>query len=214
MITVHHLQNSRSIRILWLLEELGLPYEIVHYDRHEQLFAPPDYRRLHGLGKAPVITDGTRVVAESGAIIEYVIEVHGDGRLRPAVGSDDWVRYLQWMHLIEGSVMLPYILGIYIDMLGDGGAPVKPRAESEIALHFGFMEQELTGRDFVVGDALTGADIQATFLLDAAAERGLLGDYPALARYRAYMVARPAYARALKKGGAYRIADLTAAAMS
>lgn len=208
MITVHHLQNSRSIRILWLLEELGLPYEIVHHQRRDHMFAPDEYRRVHPLGKAPAITDGDRVIAESGAIIEYILEVHGNGRMRPQTGSDDWVRYLQWMHLIEGSVMLPYILSIYIEMLGEGGAPIKGRADSENALHFGFLESEMTGRAFVVGDGLTGADIQLTFLLDGAQGRGMLAEYPELARYHSGMIARPAYQRALEIGGSYNLSDL------
>lgn len=208
MITVHHLENSRSHRILWLMEELGLDYAIERYKRRDRLFSPPEYERLHGLGKAPVITDGGRVVAESGAIIEYVIEVHGGGRLRPPVGSDDWVRYLQWMHLIEGSVMLPYIMGIYLEMLGPAGAPIHERIQGEIDRHFGFMERELSGRDHVVGDALTGADIQAAFVVEAASLRGMLDPYPALRRYLALMQARPAYGRALEKGGAHDLDDL------
>jgi glutathione S-transferase len=208
MITVHHLHNSRSHRILWLMEELGLDYEVKHYERFERLFSPPEYQRLHGLGKAPVITDGDRVVAESGAIIEYVIEVHGGGRLRPTVGSDDWVRYLQWMHLIEGSVTLPFILGIYVGMLGDAGKPLHARVHGEIDRHFGFMETEMSGRDFVVGDGLTGADIQATFIVESASLQGLLGDRPALLRYLALMQARPAYRRALERGGSHDLDSL------
>ncbi|WP_380874243.1 glutathione S-transferase [Sphingomonas sp. DBB INV C78] len=208
MITVHHLENSRSHRILWLMEELGLDYAIEHYQRRDRLFSPPEYERLHGLGKAPVITDGDRVIAESGAIIEYVIEVHGRGRLRPPIGSDDWVRYLQWMHLIEGSVMLPYIMGIYLEMLGDAGAPLHGRIHGEIDRHFGFMERELAGRDFVTGDELTGADIQAAFVIEAASLRGMLGPYPELRRYLALMKARPAYIRALERGGPHDLDDL------
>lgn len=208
MIIVHHLQNSRSIRILWLLEELGIEYDVRYYDRRDHMFSPPEYQRLHGLGKAPIITDGDHVVAESGAIIEYILQMHGGGRLRPATGSIDWIRYIQWMHLIEGSVMLPYILGIYVDMLGDAGAPLHGRINAEIDLHFGFMETELEGRDFVVGADITGADIQATFLIDGAGLRGMLGRYPNLARYRAAMIARPAYRRALERGGTYALGDL------
>ncbi|WP_157216708.1 glutathione S-transferase family protein [Flavisphingomonas formosensis] len=208
MITIHHLHNSRSHRILWLMEELGLPYAVKHYERHERLFAPPDYQRLHGLGKSPTITDGDRVIAESGAIIEYVIEVHGSGRLRPPVGSDDWVRYLQWMHMIEGSVTLPFILGIYVGMLGEAGKPLHPRVHGEIDKHFGFMESEMAGRDFVVGDDLTGADIQATFIVESASLQGLLGDRPALLRYLSLMQQRPAYRRALEKGGSHDLDSL------
>ena len=208
MITIHHLADSRSQRILWLAEELGLEYELKHYPRAEGRFSPPEYQALHGLGKSPVITDGDRTIAESGAIIEYILEVHGGGRLRPAVGSDDWVRYLQWMHLIEGSVMLPYILNIYVGMLGPGGVPLHGRVTGEIDRHFGFLEAEMTGRDFVVGDDLTGADFQLTFLLEGASLSGMLEPYPALARYLALMQARPAYNRALEIGGSYDLRRL------
>jgi glutathione S-transferase len=208
MITIHHLADSRSQRILWLAEELGLEYELKHYPRAAGMFSPPEYQALHGLGKSPVITDGDRTIAESGAIIEYILEIHGGGRMRPATGSDDWVRYLQWMHLIEGSVMLPYILNIYVGMLGDAGAPLHGRVNSEIDRHFGFLEAEMTGRDFVVGDDLTGADFQLTFLLEGASLTGMLGPYPALARYLALMQARPAYGRALEIGGSYDLRRL------
>jgi glutathione S-transferase len=208
MLTVHHLQNSRSIGILWLMEELELDYHIEYYDRRDQMFSPAEYKLLHGLGKAPVITDGDHVVAESGAVIEYVLERHGNGRMRPASESDDWVRYIQWMHLIEGSVMLPYILGIYVDMLGEAGAPLHERVHGEIALHLGFMEQEMAGRDFVAGDDITGADIQTTFFLDGASLRRILDPYPALKRYSAAMTARPAYKRALARGGPHVLGDL------
>ena len=208
MITVHHLADSRSQRILWLVEELGIDYELKHYPRAEGMFASPEYQRLHGLGKSPVITDGARTIAESGAIFEYILEVHGGGRLRPEVGTDDWVRYLQWMHLIEGSVMLPYILNIYVGMLGPAGAPLHGRVNSEIDRHFGFLETEMAGRDFVVGNGLTGADFQLTFLLEGASLTGMLERYPALRRYLALMQARPAYARALERGGSYDLRRL------
>ncbi|MDB5397664.1 MAG: glutathione S-transferase [Rhodospirillales bacterium] len=208
MITVHHLADSRSQRVLWLVEELGLDYELKFYPRADGMFAPPEYQRLHGLGKAPVITDDGRTIAESGAVIEYILEVHGGGRLRPIVGTDDWVRYLQWMHLIEGSVMLPYILNIYVGMLGAAGAPLYGRVHGEVDRHFGFLETEMTGRDFVVGNDLTGADFQLTFLLEGASLSEMLGNYPALSRYLALMQARPAYIRALERGGSYDLRRL------
>jgi len=208
MITVHHLADSRSQRVLWLVEELGLDYELRLYPRADGMFSPPEYQQLHGLGKAPVITDGDRIIAESGAIIEYILEVHGGGRLRPVLGSDDWVRYLQWMHLIEGSVMLPYILNIYVGMLGPAGAPLHGRVNGEVDRHFGFLETEMTGRDFVVGNDLTGADFQLTFLLEGASLNGMLEDYPALSRYLTLMQARPAYGRALERGGSYDLRRL------
>jgi len=208
MITVHHLADSRSQRIVWLMEELGIDYALKKYPRAEGMFSPPEYQQLHGLGKAPVITDGHHTVAESGAIIEYILEMHGGGRLRPVTGSDDWVRYLQWMHLIEGSVMLPYILNIYVGILGPAGAPLHGRVNSEIERHFGFLEAEMTGRDFVVGNDLTGADFQLTFLLEGAALSGMLAEYPALHRYLGLMQARPAYIRAIERGGDYNLLRL------
>ena len=203
MLTVHHLADSRSQRILWLVEELGTPYELKKYPRFQNQFSPPEYQALHGLGKSPVITDGDRTIAESGAIIEYILEVYGNGRMRPETGSDDWVRYIQWMHLIEGSVMLPYILNIYVGMLGEAGVPLHSRVHGEVDKHFQFLETEMTGRDFVVGNDLTGADFQLTFLLEGAELSEMLGPYPALHRYLKLMQERPAYKRALEVGGSY-----------
>ena len=203
MLTVHHLADSRSQRILWLVEELGIPYELKKYPRFKNQFSPPEYQALHGLGKSPVITDGERTVAESGAIIEYILEVYGNGRIRPKAGTEDWVRYIQWMHLIEGSVMLPYILNIYVGMLGDAGKPLHGRVYGEVDKHFQFLETEMTGRDFVVGNDLTGADFQLTFLLEGAELSEMLGPYPALHRYLKLMQERPAYKRALEVGGSY-----------
>jgi glutathione S-transferase len=208
MITVHHLADSRSQRIVWLMEELGLDYELKKYPRAEGMFSPPEYQKLHGLGKAPVITDGHHTVAESGAIIEYILEMHGGSRLRPVTGSDDWVRYVQWMHLIEGSVMLPYILNIYVGMLGSAGVPLHGRVHGEVDLHFGYLETEMTGRDFVVGNDLTGADFQLTFLCEGASLSGMLAKYPALRRYLGLMQARPAYIRAIERGGDYNLMRL------
>jgi glutathione S-transferase len=208
MITVHHLADSRSQRILWLVEELGIEYEIKYYPRHLGQFSPPEYQALHGLGKSPIVTDGDRTIAESGAIIEYILELYGNGRMRPKVGGDEWVRYVQWMHLIEGSVMLPYILNIYVGMLGEAGVPLHGRVHGEVDKHFGFLETEMKGRDFVVGDDLTGADFQLTFLLEGASLSNMLGPYPALARYLGLMQARPAYKRALEIGGSYDLRRL------
>jgi len=206
MIKVHHLEDSRSLRILWLLEELGLDYEIIPYKRWQRIMAPPELKSVHPLGKAPIIEDGHRVIAESGAIIEYIIDSYGGGRLKPVPGSDDWVRYLQWMHIPEGSVMLPLILAIYVEMLGEAGRPLHPRVYSEVANHLDFIAGALDGRDFIVGDGLTGADIQLNFVLESAMSNKKLENYPTLRAYMARMQARPAYRRALEKGGPY---DLT-----
>jgi glutathione S-transferase len=204
MLTVHHLNNSRSQRILWLLEELGTPYEIVKYKRMEPIpLAPPELREVHPLGKSPVITDGGKTIAESGAIIEYLIDAYGKGRMKPKAGTDDYWRYVEWMHYAEGSGMLPLLLALYAGMLGDGAALLRPRIDSEIANNLSYMEAGLDGRQFFVGNDLTGADIQLLFVLEAAGSR--LEPYPALVAYRDRMHARPAYKRGIDKGGPYQL---------
>jgi glutathione S-transferase len=204
MLTVHHLNNSRSQRILWLLEELGTPYEIVKYRRMEPIpLAPPELKEVHPLGKSPVITDGGKTIAESGAIVEYLIDTYGKGRMKPKAGTDDYWRYVEWMHYAEGSGMLPLLLALYAGMLGDGAALLRPRIDSEIANNLSYMEAGLDGRQFFVGNDLTGADIQLLFVLEAAGSR--LEPYPALVAYRDRMHARPAYKRGIDKGGPYQL---------
>ena len=204
MLKLHHLNNSRSQRILWLLEELNAPYEIVHYRRMSPIpLAPPELKAVHPLGKSPVITDGDATIAESGAILEYIVEKYGNRGLRPQAGSDDHVRYIEWLHYAEGSAMLPLLMHMYLGFLGDAAAPLRPRVESEIANHLSYIENGIKGRQFFVGQDLTGADIQLTFVLEAADASGLLKDYPALTEYLARMQARPAYQHAIEKGGAY-----------
>ena len=152
MLKVHHLNNSRSQRILWLLEELGTPYEIVHYKRMEPLpLAPPELKAIHPLGKSPVITDDGVTVAESGAIVEYLLERYGHGRMRPATGTQEWVAYVQWLHYAEGSAMLPLLLALYANMLGDGAAPLRPYIDMEITKHLEYIGGAIAGRDFLVG---------------------------------------------------------------
>ena len=207
MIKVHHLNNSRSQRILWLLEELKLDYEIVHYKRDAATrLAPPELKAVHPLGKSPVITDGKLTVAESGAIVEYLIRTHGKGQMMPKEGTEDFVQYLHWMHFAEGSAMLPLLLMLYVGFLGEAGAPLRPRIEGEVANHLGYMESQIGKKDFFVGNALTGADIQLVFVLEAVnARAGLLKSYPNLTRYLAAMHARPAYKKGLEKGGPYEL---------
>jgi len=204
MLTVHHLNNSRSQRILWLLEELGTPYEIVKYQRMEPIpLAPPELKEVHPLGKSPVITDGGKTIAESGAIVEYLIDRYGKGRMKPKPGTDDYWRYVEWMHYAEGSAMLPLLMALYAGLLGDGAALLRPRIDSEIANNLSYMEAGLGGRQFFVGNDLTGADIQLLFVLEAAGSR--LEPYPALVAYRDRMHARPAYKRGIDKGGPYQL---------
>lgn len=204
MLKVHHLNNSRSQRILWLLEELGTPYEIVKYQRMSPVpFAPPELKAVHPLGKSPVLEDGKRVIAESGAEVEYIIDTYGKGKMKPKAGSDDYWRYVEWMHYAEGSAMLPLLMALYTGMLGDAAAALKPRVDSEIANNLSYMEEYMKGRSFFVGDDLTGADIQVLFVLEAAGAR--LDPYPHLVKYRAAMQARPAYKRGIEKGGEYAL---------
>jgi glutathione S-transferase len=211
MLTLHHLNDSRSQRILWLLEELGTPYEMQRYQRDAATrLAPPELNTVHPLGKAPVIVDGTVRIAESGAIVDYLIRTHGQGNgkpaMMPAIGTPDYETYNEWLHYAEGSAMLPLMLNLYVSRLKEAGAPLHPWIDSEIANHLGYIDGALTGRKFFVGNALTGADIQMSFVGDMAKAFNKLGPYPALAAWLARMHARPAFQRAIEKGGAYRFA--------
>jgi glutathione S-transferase len=206
MIVVHHLNDSRSQRVLWLLEELGVRYDIRHYARNATTrLAPPELLAVHPLGKSPVIEEDGLTVIESGAIVDYLIRHHGGGRLQPAAGTRDYEVYNQWLHYAEGSAMLPLMLKLYTGRLGDAAAPLNPRIESELANHLGYVERSLQGRDWLVGDSLTGADIQMSFVGEAA--RGLRAQYPAMDAWVRRCQARPAYQRALERGGPYTLAS-------
>ena len=208
MIVVHHLNDSRSQRILWLLEELGLPYEIKPYQRDAQTrLAPPELKKVHPLGKSPVITDGNKTIIESGAIIDYIIRRHGGGRLQPASETPAYDEYQQWMHYAEGSAMLPLMLNLYVLRLGDAGAPLMPRVDGEIANHLSYIDGALKGRQFLVGDKLTGADIQMSFVGEVAGAFGKRAQYPNLDAWTKRLHDRPAYKKALEKGGAYNLAN-------
>jgi glutathione S-transferase len=208
MIVVHHLNDSRSQRILWLLEELGLPYEIKPYQRDAQTrLAPPELKKVHPLGKSPVITDGDRTVIESGAIIDYLIRRHGGGRLQPAPETPAYDQYVQWMHYAEGSAMLPLMLNLYVARLGEAAAPLMPRIESEIANHLAYIDSALKGRQFLVGDSLTGADIQMSFVGEVAGAFGKRAQYSNLDAWIKRLHERPAYKKALERGGAYNLAN-------
>ena len=218
MITVHHLNNSRSQRVLWLLEELELPYEIVPYQRDPKtMMAPPTLRAVHPLGKSPVITDDGRTVAESGAILEYLVARYGNGRLAPEPGSDAQLRCTYWLHYAEASLMpllftklvasrlahppVPSLLRPFGRVLG--GALESKFLGPQLEAHYGYIEGELSGRSFFAGDALTAADIQMSFPLEAAHARGGLDGarYPRTVQLLDRLHARPAYQRALAKGG-------------
>ena len=204
MITIHHLNNSRSQRILWLLEELEVPYDIKFYQRDSVTnLAPPELKAVHPLGKSPVMTDGDLTIAESGAIVDYIIRVHGQGRLAPKPGTREHEAYLEWLHYAEGSAMLPLMINLYVMRLGEAGAPLKGRIDSEIDNHLGYVDQALKGHDFILGDDLTGADIQLSFVGEVGRAFGRLEKFPGLAAWVDRLHARPAFKRGLEKGGAY-----------
>lgn len=209
---VHHLNNSRSQRILWLLEEIGAPYEIAFYDRDPVTnLAPPELLAVHPLGKSPVIedTDGIisggrgRVVIESGAITEYLCERHGGGHLVPERGSDDHVRHLEWLHFAEGSAMTPILLRIYTARLGEAAASLEPRIAQQLDSHFSYMENCVGDNGHFIGDSLSAADIMLSFPAEIAIMQGMAPRYPKLAAFVNACHARPAWQRAREKGGAY-----------
>lgn len=221
MLTVHHLNNSRSQRVLWLLEELGVPYEIKRYQRDPKtMLAPPELRAVHPLGKSPVITDDGQTVAESGAIIDYLIGKYGQGRFAPAPGTPEHLRYTYWLHYAEGSVMPPLLLKLVA--LRIAGAPMpffaKPIArkiaatlqstfiDPQLKLHLGYIDKELSATGWFVGNDFTAADVQMSFPLEAATARGgMEGQIPAITGFLKRIHARPAYQRALERGGKYEI---------
>jgi glutathione S-transferase len=220
MIVVHHLNNSRSQRVLWLLEELGLPYEIKRYERDAQtMLAPPELKAIHPLGKSPVITDGDKVIAETGAIVEYILETYGEGRLIPAPGTPERLRFTYWLHYAEGSAMTPLLLKLVFTSLPNR-APglmkgfvrtVSGRAEQsfvdpQIKAHVDYWEAELSKSEWFAGDTLTGADIMMSFPLEAGAARGGAGSRPHVKAFLEKIHARPAYQRALERGGPYAYA--------
>ncbi len=207
MIKVHHLNNSRSQRIIWLLEELGAPYEIIRYQRDATTnLAPPELKAVHPLGKSPVIEDGGLKIAESGAIVDYLIRKYGQGRFAPPAGTREHEAYLEWLHYAEGSAMLPLMIQLYVMRLGDAGAPLQARIDSENDNHLGYIEAALEGRDFLVGRDLTGADIQMSFVGEVARAFGRTASHPNIAAWVERLHARPAFTRALEKGGAYNLA--------
>lgn len=204
---VHHLNNSRSQRILWLLEELNVPYQIRHHQRDAVTnLAPPELLAVHPLGKSPVIEDDGKTIYESAAIVEYICERHGGAHLVPARGTDDHIRYLEFLHFAEGSAMTPILLNLYTGRLGEAAAPLRPRIDQQLQCHFQYMEDQILPSGWYVGDALTGADIMLSFPAEAAVKMGYAADQPKLTAYVAAIHARPAYQKALEKGGPYAYA--------
>jgi glutathione S-transferase len=221
MVTVHHLNNSRSQRVLWLLEELGVEYDIKRYQRDAAtMLAPATLRAVHPLGKSPVITDGELTIAESGAIVEYLVERYGAGRLIPASGTPERLRYTYWLHYAEGSAMPPLLMKLIFDRIEKGPMPffVRPVAraiagkakssfiEPNIARHLDFMQAELGNSEWFAGREFSAADIQMSFPLEAAAARGGLdASRPKLMAFLERIHARPAYKRAVERGGEYKL---------
>jgi len=221
MIVVHHLNHSRSQRVLWLLEELGVRYRIERHERDPKtMLAPPALMKVHPLGKSPVITDGKLTVAESGAIIEYLVERYGEGRFAPAVGTPEHLRYRYWLHYAEGSLMSPLLMKLVFDQVEKAPMPffAKPIAKAiaakvkaafvspNIARHLDYLEAELKHADWFAGKEFSAADVQMSFPLEAAAARaGLDNSRPRLMDWLQRIHARPAYHRALEKGGPFEI---------
>ena len=217
MIVVHHLNNSRSQRVLWLLEELGLPYEVKRYERNAQtMLAPPELLAIHPLGKSPVITDGDKTIAETGAIVEYVIETYGQGRLIPAAGTPERLRYTYWLHYAEGSAMTPLLLKLVFTAL-PARAPgllkglvkaVAAKAQSgfvdpQLKTHIDYWDAELAKAAWFAGPDFTAADIMMSFPLEAGAARAGAGSRPRVKAFLDRIHARPAYRAALERGGPY-----------
>ncbi len=219
MLTVHHLNNSRSQRVLWLLEELGLPYEIVRYQRGPDMRAPAALRAIHPLGKAPVITDDGKTIAESGAIVEYLTETYGDGRLIPRPSTPERQRYTYWLHYAEGSAMPPLLLKLLFTVMPRRTPallrPLVRKVSSQVLTslvnpqlkqHMAFWEEELSKSTWFAGNEFSAADIQMSFPLEAAAARAALEQgHPKAMAFLDRIHARPAYIRALEKGGPYQV---------
>lgn len=218
MITVHHLNNSRSQRVLWLLEELGVPYEVRRYERDPKtMLAPPELRAVHPLGKSPVITDNGRVIAESGAIVEYLADRYGNGTLAPAHGSPERLRYSYWLHYAEGSLMPLLVMKLVLSQIPKGApALIRPIARGIVAgvssrfldpnlrLHVQYLEGELGRHEWFAGERFSAADVQMSFPVEALGARGDALP-PKLAAWLRRVQARPAYARALERGGPYAL---------
>ncbi len=209
---VHHLNNSRSQRILWLLEEIGAAYEVKYYDRDPVTnLAPPELLAVHPLGKSPLIEESGdsasggrgRVNIESGAITEYLCERHGGAHLVPERGSDDHISHLEWLHFAEGSAMTPILLRIYTARLGEAAAPLEPRIAQQLDAHFAYMESRVGENGHFIGDELSAADIMLSFPAEIAIMQGMAPRYPKLAAFVNACHVRPAWQRAREKGGAY-----------
>ena len=215
MITVHHLEKSRSQRVLWLLEELGVPYELKTYERNAQTFlAPPELKKVHPLGKSPIVVDGDQTLVESAAILEYLVETYGNGKLIPAAGTPERLKYRYWLHYAEGSAMSPLLMRLVFDTVKRKAPwPVRPIAKAianqvmssfiqpNLETHFNWVESQLEKSPWFAGDELTAADVQMSYPIEASFARGGLPERPKTRAWLDKVHARPAYQRGLEKGG-------------
>jgi glutathione S-transferase len=221
MIVVHHLNNSRSQRVLWLLEELGVPYEVRRYERDAKtMLAPPELLAIHPLGKSPVITDGDKTIAETGAIVEYILDAYGNGRLIPPAGTPERLRFTYWLHYAEGSAMTPLLLKLVFTAL-PARAPgllkglvktIAAKAQSgfvdpQLKSHIDYWNAELAKSEWFAGPQFTAADVMMSFPLEAAVSRAGAGSRPRVKAFLERIHARPAYRAALERGGEYAYAD-------
>ncbi len=208
MIEVHHLNNSRSQRVLWMLEELGTEYTVVRYERDPKtMLAPPELKEIHPLGRSPVIRDGDFVLAESGAILEYLVDRYGGGRFVPPRGTREYETCRYWVHYAEGSLMMQLLVKLYLDRVGEPAKGPLERINAAVRMHLGYVEESLGTSQFLTGPALTVADVQMSFPLEVSVVQGMLGDaHPRLKALLARLHERPAYRAALAKGGAYAYA--------
>ncbi|MCG7585868.1 glutathione S-transferase family protein [Photobacterium sp. OFAV2-7] len=197
MITLHHLNKSRSKRIIWLLEELGLDYKVVPYQRDSVTFlAPPELKAIHPLGKSPVIEDDGMVIAESGAITEYLIDKHAAGLLSPQKGTKEYIEYSQWMHFAESSAILPLLLKLFVDKDGCETNFLAGYADAEIAKVISYFDQSLEGKRYLVADKLTGADIMMSFIVEILANNNTLSSFPNIAVYAKQLSTHAAFRKA------------------
>ncbi len=204
MLTVHHLNDSRSQRILWLCEELDIPYRTIDYTRDAVTrLAPPELKDVHPLGKSPVIEDGGLRITESGAITDYIIRTYGKGRMMPAPGTAAHEAYLEWLHFAEGSAMLPFMLALYTGRLGEAAAPLLPRIHEQIGAHLAFIDSELGDKPYLMGDEISGADIMISFIAEIAAVQGMLAALPRLLAYARRLQARPAWVAVAERNAPY-----------
>src|SRR5258706_11214035 len=206
MIKIHHLNNSRSTRIIWLMEELGEPYQIVPHKRDPNTFrSPQTLERVHALGKAPVIEDGALLLAESGAIIEYLVLTYGRGKLGPAPGGPSWARYIELLHFAEGSAMFPlltHLLGMLTGGLSDG---LKGFITPDIAKTLKYLDAEVARNGYLMAEGFTGADIQMSYVIEMARMGKLHEPYASLEAWMSRLEERPAYKRAIERGGPVRL---------